>query len=101
MAISVNELAVHLRISAHAGQSLNEPDRTIVSQLHNWAQGEIENRTEDAPEHAVDMAVILLAGYRYDAPTSAAGARFANAWENSGAANVLRKWTKRRGIVLA
>lgn len=100
MALSVAELAVHLRVSADPGAELQEPYKAILMKLHRWAQSEIASRTERAPDHAKDMGLILLAGYVFDKPASSGGARYANAWENSGAANVLRKWTKRRGVVL-
>ena len=100
MALSVKELAVHLRVCAEPGAELQEPYKAILMKLHTWATGEVASRTEAAPDYAADMGLILLAGYVFDKPASSGGARYANAWENSGAANLLRRWTKRRGVVL-
>ena len=100
MAITVKQLAVHLRVSADPNQDVPEPHRTIITQLHTWANGVVDNRAPGAPDHARDMAVIMLAGYVHDKPPSSRGAAYGNSWENSGAANVLRAWTTRRGIIL-
>ena len=100
MALSVSELAVHLRVSADPAAEVLEPNLTVLTQLLSWANGVVDNRAPGAPEEARDEAVVQLAGYLYDKPPAARGAGFGNAWEYSGAANILRTWTRRRGIVL-
>ena len=100
MGVSVKQLAVHLRVSADPNQELQEPYREIVTELHRWATAEIENRAPGATEQAKEMATIMLAGYVFDKPASAGGARYADAWTNSGASNVLRQGTTRRGVIL-
>ena len=100
MAITVGQLAVHLRIQTDPAATVAEPDNTVLTQLLSWANGVVDNRTTGASEAAKDQAVVLLAGYQYDKPPAARGAGYADAWSNSGASNVLRKWTHRRGVIL-
>ena len=100
MAITVAQLAVHLRLLTDPGQALTEPHLTVITQLHTWAAGVADNRALGAPDAARDESIILLAGYLYDKPPAARGAGYSNSWENSGAANVLRPWTRRRGVLL-
>ena len=100
MAITIEQLAVHLRVSADPRAPVAEPHLTVLTQLHRWANGVVDSRAPGAPETARDEAIILLAGYQFDKPPASRSTAYANAWENSGAANILRPWTKRRGIVL-
>ena len=72
----------------------------ILSQLHRWANGVVDSRAPSAPDVARDEAIIQLAGYLFDKPPASRSASYANAWEFSGSANILRPWTRRRGIVL-
>ena len=100
MGLSMKQLAVHLRVCADISDELQEPYQTILSQLHRWANDVVDSRAPSAPDVARDEAVIQLAGFLFDKPPASRSAGYANAWENSGSANILRPWTRRRGIVL-
>ena len=100
MGLSIKQLAVHLRVSGDPAAEVMEPHLTVLVQLLRWAESVVDSRAAGAPDTARDEAVILLSGYLYDKPPAARGAGYGNAWENSSAANVLRPWTRRRGIVL-
>ena len=100
MGLSIKQLAVHLRVCVDTSAKLQEPYHTILSQLHRWANGVVDSRAPSAPDVARDEAIIMLAGYLFDKPPASRSASYANAWEFSGSANILRPWTRRRGIVL-
>ena len=50
----------------------------------------------DAPEAIADEATIRMTATLYDAPTAAAGDRYAAAWRNSGAEALVSRWVVRR-----
>ena len=100
MAVTVGELAVALRITTDPAAEVPEPERSILERLQSWAEAEIQGRAPGAPGNARDQALVVLAGYVYDRPTTQRGSAYANAWENSGTADILRRWVQRRGVIL-
>ena len=101
MAVSLGELAVALRIQVDPTADVAEPEKSILERLQGWAAEEIKARAPGATESARDNALVLLVSYLYDRPGSTGGAGFSNAWDNSGASNVLRRFVKRRAVVLS
>ena len=99
MAISVNSLAVELRILGDPSDTLEAMRKSrYVENLLAFAQGIVDQKAPDAPEWAKDEAVIRLAGYRFDAPSSPGGAGYSDFFTNSGAASLLANWISRRAV---
>ena len=61
-----------------------------------FARLEVAAAAPDAPDEYHNIACVVLAGYLYDAPPSKLG----NAWANSGAAFILRRYLIRRAVPL-
>ena len=59
-----------------------------------FAKLEVVAAAPDAPDEYHNIACVVLAGYLYDAPPSKLG----NAWANSGAAFILRRYLIRRAV---
>ena len=97
MGLSIKQLAVHLRVCVDISDELEEPYHTILSQLHRWANGVVDSRAPSAPDAARDEAIIQLAGYLFDKPPASRSAGYANAWEFSGSANILKAVDKATG----
>lgn len=68
----------------------------IVTRLLGTATSLVLEHAPDAPDAVHNEAVVRLAGYLYDAPTSGPGAGYAHAWRNSGAQSMTAPWTSRR-----
>ena len=100
MAVTVGKLAVVLRIQTDPEAEVTEPHGTVLEDLLTWAQQECDARAPGASPAARDQAIYGLCGYVYDAPSSRRGEAYANAWRNSGADTILRRWVVRRAVVL-
>lgn len=95
MAVTINSLAVELRIVAAADETLDAGLSEVLTRLLATCNGIINGRVVNAstlPEWARDEAVVRLAGYLYDKPNSTPGAGYANAFLNSGAESVLKPY---------
>ena len=100
MAVTLAQLSVALRITVDATATVPEPAAGILTRIQSWATAEISGRAPGAPDNYADQALVLLAGYVYDRPPAERGSAFANAWENSGTSDILRRWVNRRGFLL-
>ncbi|MDE0332258.1 MAG: hypothetical protein OXL41_10360 [Nitrospinae bacterium] len=97
MAVGIGELAVELRIAGDASETLDAGMNQILTRILATCEGiisDLEDRADvSIPEWAKDEATIRLASYLYDRPNAAPGAGYANVLLNSGAANVLKRFT--------
>ena len=100
MALSVADLAVHLRISADPAAPLPAAHETVLEQLLATARQLVTEAAPDAPDALADQAVIQLCGYMHEAPTGAAGAGFAAVMRNSGALSILGNHVIRRAVIV-
>ena len=100
MAVTLGQLATALRITTDATETVPEPENGILVRIQAWATDEIVGRAPAAPDNAKDSALIVLAGYVFDRPISERGTAYANAWENSGASDMLRRYIQRRAFIL-
>ena len=95
MAVSIKQLADALRVD-------NPDDVEVNDVLTHWLQAAREVITSRAPLAPLapvavsDAAIIRLAGFWYDQPTTARGSGYANAMTNSGALAMLGQWVVRR-----
>ena len=95
MAVDLIQLAAALRL----GDGVNaptEPVAGLLSRLLLVSQDFVEIASPDAPEHIKDEAAIRLTATLFDSPTAASGDRYAAAWRNSGAENLVSRWVVRR-----
>ena len=95
MAVDLIQLAAALRL----GDGVNaptEPVAGLLSRLLLVSQEFVEIAAPDAPEGIADEAAIRLTATLYDSPTAASGDRYAAAWRNSGAENLVSRWVVRR-----
>lgn len=96
MAVSVNSLALDLRLITNPEDTIEPGQIVILTRLLAVAETLVSERAAGAPEALKDSAVILLASYLYDKPTVGQSGRYANSWVNSGAASVLSNYIRRR-----
>ena len=100
MAVSLEQLSVALRITTDPTATVPEPENGILTRIQSWAESEIAGRAPNAPANYQDQALVVLAGYVHDRPPVERGGAYANAWEHSGASDILRRWVNRRGFLL-
>ena len=98
MAVSVADLAVHLRISADPAATLPAAHQTVLTQLLATATALVNETAPAAPEALRDRATIQLCGYAHEMPAAPAGAGYASAMRNSGALSILKNHVKRRAM---
>ena len=98
MALSVEDLAIELRIIGDPDDTLDPAISGVIQRLHLLASDMVERTAPAAPEGTKDVCVAMIAGYLYDRPSSPSGAGWANALHNSGAAHVLTRWVSRRAL---
>ena len=96
MAISVENLALDLRLIVDPADTIEPGQIEILNRLLAVAETLISERASGAPDALKDSAVISLASYLYDRPTAGAAGRYANAFVNSGAASLLSNYIRRR-----
>ena len=95
MAVDLIQLAAALRLG-DGETAPTEPVAGILSRLLGVSQAFVAIAAPDAPEAIADEATIRMTAYLYDAPTAAAGDRYAAAWRNSGAEALVSRWVVRR-----
>ena len=99
--LTIGELANHLRFSVtHAASDVPTEYVTILTDSLAAATELVEGRAPDAPEDSQNLAVARICAYWLQSPNSAP-ARFGyNAWQNSGAAQLLGAFITRRAEVV-
>ena len=94
--LTLNQLAVQLRYTTDVSIP---PAHTYLVDLNIWLEAAtewVERRAPLAPTNTQNEAVGLIAGYWSEAP-QASPARFGyNAWQHSGAAQLLAPFIDRR-----
>ena len=95
MAVDLIQLAAALRLG-DGETAPTEPVAGLLVRLLRVSQDFVTLAAPDAPEGIADEAAIRLTATLYDAPTAAAGDRYAAAWRNSGAENLVSRWVVRR-----
>ena len=95
MAVDLIQLAAALRLG-DGEIAPTEPVAGLLSRLLGVSQAFVAVAAPDAPEAIADEATIRMTAYLYDAPTAAAGDRYAAAWRNSGAEALVSRWVVRR-----
>lgn len=109
MAVTVADLAIDLRIlatppadgeSTAAPPGLEAAQVAVLARILATAQVLVTERASSAPEALRDQAVLAIAAYLYDRPSAGAGTRYANAWANSGASEILSAYVTRRARVI-
>ena len=95
MAVDLIQLAAHLRLG-DGENAPTEPVAGLLSRLLGVSQAFVQIAAPDAPEAIADEATIRMTATLYDAPTAAAGDRYAAAWRNSGAEALVSRWVVRR-----
>ena len=94
--LTIQELALHLRLTISDTAVIPEP--WVIELVDSLAAATelVERRAPDAPTDSQNMAVARICAYWNQAPESAP-ARFGyNAWQNSGAAQILGAFITRR-----
>ena len=82
VSITATELMSALRVT-------DTGETTEITRLLGVCSAVVVRYAPKAPEVLQNEAVIRMAGYLYDKPTSSRGTSFANAFKNSGAAVIL------------
>ena len=95
MAVDLIQLAAALRLG-DGETAPTEPVAGLLVRLLRVSQDFVTLAAPDAPEGIADEAAIRLTATLYDAPTAAAGDRYAAAWRNSGAEALVSRWVVRR-----
>ena len=95
MAVTLIQLAAALRLG-DGEIAPTEPVAGLISRLLGVSQAFVAIAAPDAPEAIADEATIRMTATLYDAPTAAAGDRYAAAWRNSGAEALVSRWVVRR-----
>lgn len=100
MAVSVGDLALDLRIITDDAAAVPAGQSAILARHLGAAEALVSERTSGAPDALRDAAVLAIASYAYDRPTAGGGSRYASAWRNSGAAEILSAYIRRRAVVI-
>ena len=100
MAVSVGDLALDLRLIATATEAVPAGQTAILMRHLDAAAALVTERTSGAPDSLKDAAVIAVAAYLFDRPTASGGTRYASAWTNSGASDLLAAYIRRRAGVI-
>ena len=88
-AITLAELAVHLRISADPATAPGEPYAGVLTDLMAYGVEVLAEYAPDAPVAAADMALVSLVGYIADRPTTWRRFSYSDAFRNSGCQTML------------
>ena len=100
MPVTVGDLAVDLRLATATDATLPAAQTVILTRLLATAETLVSERAGGAPESLRDQAVIAIAAFMYDKPSSPAGNRYSNAWASSGASEILSRYVTRRARVI-
>ena len=95
MAVDLIQLAAALRLG-DGETAPTEPVAGLLVRLLRVSQDFVTLAAPEAPEGIADEAAIRMTATLYDAPTAAAGDRYAAAWRNSGAEALVSRWVVRR-----
>ena len=102
MAVTIEELAVALRISADPDAAVDPAVASVLSRLHGASTALVETYASvGTPDLVKDQAVVLMASYLWDQPASSRNRAFATAWINSGASSICEPWRIRRAGLLS
>ena len=96
MAVSVENLAVDLRLITDPADTIEPGQVEVLTRLLAAAETLVSERASSAPDALKDSAIIQIASYLYDKPTAGASGRYANSFVNSGAASLLSNYIRRR-----
>ena len=95
--LSLRELAHHLKITTDSDDAGVPPYYvSFLTRDLRAATELVERRAPLAPDAAQDMAVVLVCGYWFESPPAAPQRYGFNAWQHSGAAQLLAPWIERR-----
>ena len=93
------ELSAGMMLSGSTGGVLDTPPEPILDRIQRYklvATSMVNSRLQpDAPDQIANEIVIKLSTYWWNQPPAARMSGHANAWVNSGAANVAADWTQR------
>ena len=95
MAVNLIQLAAALRLGDGV-TAPTEPVAGIISRLLGVSQAFVQIAAPLADEAIADEATIRMTAYLYDSPTASSGDRYAAAWRNSGAEELVSRWVIRR-----
>ncbi len=101
MAVTVEELALDLRLIASTAEAVPGGLTTILSRNLGAATAIVEERASAAPEALKDAAIVAIAAYMFDRPSAPSGGRYADAWTQSGAAAMLTRYVRRRARAIS
>ena len=90
LGITVQELAVAIRVAACPEEALEEPDLGILIRERTVAEAMIEQYADDAPTAVKDEAAVLMVGHLYEMPIGQRN--HGNAMRQSGAMSLLAFW---------
>ena len=90
MAVTVGQLAAALRVTQ--GENPAEPLLSELTRLLGVGQALVDLWAPAAPVVVKDEALVLVAGYLFDKPSSPSGRAYANAFSASGAQALLSPW---------
>ena len=93
--LTVNALAVGLRLSTDPTAAVAEPQLGILTRSLAVATERVEREAPDAPEATQNAAAVLICGWLYDAGSP----NMQSAYRNSGAASLLSAYIVRRSAV--
>ena len=100
MAVTTIELAIALRVLVDVNDPINSAQEMELERINTFATQVVEDRAPSAPDVYKNEAIIKLAGYIYDQPTSPGGTLWANAFRNCGAGTILASFIERRALVV-
>lgn len=100
MAVTVGDLALDLRLITDATTPLALGQGAILTRLLAAAETIVNERTSGAPDATREAAILAIAGYLYDKPSAGSGTRYASAWRNSGASDLLASYVRRQAVVI-
>lgn len=95
MAVTDAQLAVALRIIVNESDTIPAGQLAQITRLGGVADAMIEVIVPGAPDAVKDEIKVRVTGYLFDAPSSARGDFYGNAWKNSGAAGLATRWVDR------
>lgn len=100
LTVTVAQLADALGTPKDDAGAISSEDSAELTRLLAYANALITAEAPEAPDAYKDLATQALVGYLYDRPTSERGTGYANAWTNSGASAILKRYIQRRVFTL-
>ena len=101
MAVTLTDaqLSAGMMLTGATGSTLDTPPEPILGRIQRFlavATAIINMRIPEAPQDVQNECAVKLSTYWFNQPPAARMSGFANAWVNSGAANIAADWTQRR-----